>query len=318
MKLLLCGFGSIGRRHLRNAQTLLPAGATWTIVEPERSAWVSEPGVRFAASLEEAAGEHDVALVCSPTALHAAHIAAIADRVGAIFIEKPLAHDRAALEAIRATLSRRGIPVMVGCNYRFEAGLLEVRRLLVEGAVGRALSVRAEYGQWLPRWRPQQDYRLGYAARRATGGGIVLDRIHELDYVLWLAGPVTDVKAFHGKLSTLEIETEDTAEVLLRFASGAIGSVHVDYLQHEYVCALKIIGERGTIEWRFRPTVVRVVREDGAAQIAYEDATPDVNAMYVAELRHFFDCVRTGAPPTNGLDEAATTLETALAVLEAR
>ena len=256
MKVLVCGFGSIGRRHFTNAQPLL-RDASYTIVEPVRAAWIEGP--RFVANLADATGEFDVALICSPTALHAEQIEALADRVRAFFIEKPLAHDRAALARIRHALEGRTVTTMVGCNYRFEHGLNLVHDMLAHDVVGKPLSVRAEFGQWLPSWRPTTDYRQGYAARRETGGGIILDRIHELDYVMWLMGAPTKVLAMSGRLSALEISTEDTAEMLLRFVSGAIGSVHVDYLQREYVCGLKLVCERGTIEWRFKPSSVRVL-----------------------------------------------------------
>jgi len=203
------------------------------------------------------------------------------------------------------------------CNYRFEPGLLRVQALLADKALGAPLSVRAEFGQWLPSWRPTTDYRQGYAARRETGGGIILDRIHELDYVSWLFGHPSRVLAMAGKLSALEIETEDTAEILLRFPSGAIGSVHVDYLQRQYVCGMKVVCERGTIEWRFKPTSVRILDEKGAWETVLDDANPDVNAMYVAELAHFFACVERGESPINPVAEAARTQDTALTALEA-
>ena len=100
-------------------------------------------------------------------------------RARALFIEKPLAHDRAALAAIRRAIADRTVATMVGCNYRFEPGLVRVQELLAAGAIGKPLSCRAEFGQWLPSWRPATDYRKGYAARRETGGGIILDRIHD-------------------------------------------------------------------------------------------------------------------------------------------
>jgi len=313
VKLLLCGFGSIGRRHLANARSLRE-DLDVTVVEPERALWTSD--ARFVARLGEAAGDFDIAMICSPTSAHAADVEAIAGRARALFIEKPLAHDRDGLAAIRRVLADRDATTMVGANYRFEPGLLRVRELLASVAIGKPLSFRAEFGQWLPSWRPATDYRRGYAARRETGGGIILDRIHELDYVTWLFGAPTKLVAMAGKLGPLEIETEDTAEILLRFATGVIGSVHVDYLQREYVCGLKIVGERGTIEWRFKPTSVRVLGESGTWQTVLDDPTPDVNAMYVAELRHFFDAIEHGRAPMNGVAEAARTLELALAALE--
>ncbi len=312
MHLLMCGFGSIGRRHLTNARTIVPS-ATWTVVEPSRAAWRTD--AKFVADLAEVTEVADVAFVCSPTSLHGIQIEALVDRAKALFIEKPLAHDRAALATIQRALAGRRIPTMVGCNYRFEAGLVRVQALLAEGAIGKPLSARAEFGQWLPSWRPHTDYRQGYAARRATGGGVILDRIHELDYVTWLLGAPVEVKAVAGKLSTLEIETEDVAEILLRFPSGALANVHVDYLQREYVCMLKIIGERGTIEWRFRPTSVRVLRASGW-ETAFEDPAPDVNAMYVAELQHFFGALARGEQPINSVVEAARVLEVALEAME--
>jgi predicted dehydrogenase len=315
MKLLLCGFGSIGRRHFANARALI-GEASWTIVEPMRELWVTEPDVHFVAELGHVTGNFDVALVCSPTALHGNQLAALADRATAFFIEKPLAHDRSSLAAIRAAFAGRSAVTMVGCNYRFEPGLQRVADLVRAGTIGKPISARAEFGQWLPAWRPKTDYRQGYAARRETGGGVILDRIHELDYITWLFGTPTRVAAMSGKLSQLEIETEDTAEILLRFPSGMIGSVHVDYVRREYTCRLEVIGDRGSIEWRFRPTSVRVLRESGGWETAFEDPAPDVNAMYVAELGHFFDALARGTKPMNDVVEAAGTLELALAALE--
>ncbi|MEO8842373.1 MAG: Gfo/Idh/MocA family oxidoreductase [Kofleriaceae bacterium] len=317
MKILLCGFGSIGRRHFANARAMV-GNASWTVVEPMREAWVSEPDVTFVPDLAGVSGNFDVAFVCSPTALHGDQLVTLAGRAAAFFIEKPLAHDRSSLAAIRAAFDGRRAPTMVGCNYRFEPGLQRVAELLQSSTIGRIVSVRAEFGQWLPSWRPKADYRLGYAAKRETGGGVILDRIHELDYVTWLFGAPTRVEAMSGKLSQLEIETEDTAELLLRFPSGTIGSVHVDYIRREYLCRLEVTGDRGSIEWRFRPTSVRILRESGSWESAFEDPMPDVNAMYVAELRYFFDMLARGAKPMNDIAEAGATLEVALTALEQR
>jgi predicted dehydrogenase len=92
--------------------------------------------------------------------------------------------------------------------------------------------------------------------------------------------------------------------------------VHVDYLQREYLCTIKIVGERGSVDWRYKPTTVRLLGEAGGWQTVYEDAAPDVNAMYVAELRHFYDAVATGTAPINGLAEAVRTTDIALKALE--
>jgi predicted dehydrogenase len=303
MRLLLYGFGSIGQRHHRNFSGLTEAD--WTVLEPNRNLWRELPRTRFTDQLED--GMWDVALVCTPTHAHAEHALQAASRCKALFIEKPVAHELSRIpELLEAT---RDIPTMVGCNFRFERGLRAVKSLLDQQAIGKLISVRAEFGQWLPDWRPTADYRLGYATRRELGGGIILDRIHELDYLSWLMGRGVEVKAISGKLSDLEIATEDTAEIVMRFENGVIGSAHLDYVQREYTCTLKIVGQEGSIRWSFKPSHVELLTAATKRwEIRYEETSPDVNVMYVDEAKHFLDCLARGEPPMNGLREAAETL----------
>ena len=72
---------------------------------------------------------------------------------------------------------------------------------------------------------------------------------HPLDYVRWLVGEVTEVQALNGHVSPLEMDVEDVAEIGLRFASGAIGGVHVNYVQRPPVHRLEIVGTQGTLRW---------------------------------------------------------------------
>ena len=76
--------------------------------------------------------------------------------------------------------------------------------------------------------------------------------IHEIDYAHLLGGPVSRVVCFARRASSLEIETEDVAEILLEFQSGALGSVHVDYVQRSLERTCRVIGEDHcvTCAWR--------------------------------------------------------------------
>src|SRR5205807_10567443 len=112
---------------------------------------------------------------------------------------------------------RVGRTDIVGCNLRVLASLVLVERLVEEVRIGRTLAARAHCGYYLPFWRPGRDYREGYGARQATCGGIILDSIHEFDYLTWLLGWPREVFAYAGRVSSLEIDTEDNADVLLRF-----------------------------------------------------------------------------------------------------
>jgi len=62
---------------------------------------------------------------------------------------------------------------------------------------------------------------------------------------------------FSGRVSKLEIETEDTAAIIMRFISGTIGEVHLDYIQRVYSRTCHIIGDEGTIRWDYNTGEVR-------------------------------------------------------------
>ena len=80
------------------------------------------------------------------------------------------------------------------------------------------------------------------------GGGVLLTQCHSIDYLPWLVGGVEAVWGSLARLSDLEIDVEDTAEIGLRFESGALGSLHIDYAQQPPSHRLEISGSAGSLD----------------------------------------------------------------------
>ena len=76
----------------------------------------------------------------------------------------------------------------VVCNMRFHPAVAALRHALP--MIGKPLFAQAHYGNYLPDMRPGADYRTLYCASAAAGGGVILDAIHEIDYLIWLFGAV--------------------------------------------------------------------------------------------------------------------------------
>jgi len=93
--------------------------------------------------------------------------------------------------------------------------------------------------------------------QRELGDGAILDAIHEIDYIRWLLGEVAGTTCVAGKLSQLEIDTEDVAAILLRFETGAVEEIDLDYIQRAYRRTCQIIGEEGTLHWDYTAGEVR-------------------------------------------------------------
>ena len=297
MRFLVIGTGSIGERHCRNLVALGHAVLAWDDDPGRIMEAAALPGVAAAGSLEQAlATSPDGALICTPPASHVA-LSRRALAAGAhLFVEKPIAHVSDEVQKLIDEAERSARLLAVGFNLRFLPSLRRVKALLDDKRVGKVLAVRAEFGSYLPDWRPGRDYRENYAVRAAQGGGILLDAIHELDYLGWLFGEVAEVLCTAGHVSDLAGDTEDLAEVTLRFESGALAQAHLDYLQRVYRRNLQVIGATGVITWDYPTHTVAVLAPDAQPE-AMSAADGAANDMYVEELRHFIRCIEGRESP---------------------
>jgi len=311
---LVVGAGSIGRRHLGNLRKLGLTKLAACDPHPERLEYVaSEFQVECVPTLDAGLEvfRPDAVLVCTPP-VHHIEQALQALRAGAhVFIEKPLSDRLDDVEELRSEASKRGAVVQVGYNLRFHPPIQKLKQLVHESAVGKILWARVEAGSYLPDWRPWQDYRKSYTARREMGGGILLDGSHEIDYVTWLFGAPREVACMAEQVSRLEINVEDCATILLRFPDGTRADVHVDFIQRSYSRNCTLVGPEGKLQWDFVSNAVQIVRAKEPAETISFDC--EVNRMYLAELEHFLECMRTGALPRFGLEDAILTLRIALA-----
>lgn len=287
------GQGSIGTRH---AENLRADGLDVVTFDPR-----STTGATSAAT---ALSGVDVCIVASPTALHAEH-ALLAIGAGVpVLVEKPLAHDADAARAIERAAVASDVPVGVAMNLRFHPGVRAVREAAATiGAIHRA---DIFCGSWLPGWRPGTDYRQTYSARRDQGGGVLLDAIHEIDYALWILGPVRTVRATLARVSDLELDVEDAVVLVLGLASGALVTVTLDYLDRAYHRGARLVGGDGTVEWDWAAERVRVHRQDATATVP---AAGDAGPTYTAELRAFLAAVVAGEPPPVGVQDGIRALE---------
>ena len=289
---MVVGGGSIGSRHLRNLKTL--GIERMALVEPDasrRESIASEMGlVGFSQMSEGLAWAPDFVVVATPTHLHAPQALAVVRQGVPVFVEKPLSHNIDRLDEI-CSVARGGSISLVGCNMRFHPGPARVKQLIHEGHLGKILFERIHTGSYLPEWRPGSDYRSNYASKTATGGGCLLDCIHEIDLARWYLGEVASVFCCAGHLSSLEIETEDVASLICRHANGATSEIHLDYVQRTYERGCQIVGEQGSVFWDFNGKQVRWFNALSKAwKVFPQPESWEINQMYLDEMRHFLDC----------------------------
>jgi UDP-N-acetyl-2-amino-2-deoxyglucuronate dehydrogenase len=178
-------------------------------------------GVAAFGSYEAAAADPrvDGLLFCTPHALHRENVHLAAEHRKAVLLEKPIACTLEDADAMVAEARAAGVPFMVGENYHFAPAFVAVRRLLRTGAIGPVRQIVAA-----PRvFRRPGGWRR---ERGQSGGGLLIDSgVHFVHLFRDWAGPVAAVTAAAPPNLFPELEGEDTAFVLVRFRSGAVGTL---------------------------------------------------------------------------------------------
>lgn len=318
-EVLVVGAGSIGRTHLASLRALEPRRPVRLCrsghggpLEPELRALPIE--VDLAAAL---ARRPRAVIVANPTAHHLP-VALAALAAGChVLLEKPVAHALEGVADLQALAARASAHVLVGFQFRFHPGLHAIKRWLDEGALGEIVSARAHWGEWLPDWHPGEDYRRGYSARSDLGGGVVLTLCHPFDYLRFLLGEVVAVSAETARRSGLELDVEDTALATLRFASGALASVSLDYVERPPAHTLTLTGRAGVARWDTRDGGARLERAGRAAERVSPPAGFTRQDLFVDQMRHFLACVDGRARPSCPLEDGVAALRIALAAKRA-
>lgn len=283
------GFGSIATRHLKNVHTYLVSQGNSCTFDLYRSssgrplANELQPlitNIYLYADAIPADRRYDVVFVTNPTSMHYETVTRFAEHADAFFIEKPVFDSTKVDESIFKILESK--PSYVACPLRYNAVLQYVKGNV---DLSKVYSARAISSSYLPDWRPGQDYRQTYSAHKDLGGGVSIDLIHEWDYLTWLFGMPTECQPMIGKVSNLEIDSDDLAIYIGR-NENTVFELHLDYFGRQTIRTLDLFTEDDTIHCDLITGAVSYLK--GGKTIKLEN---ERNTYQMAEIVHFFDII---------------------------
>jgi predicted dehydrogenase len=251
-----------------------------------------------------------VVTVCVPSGLHAEVGVAAAAAGKHLVVEKPIDVTLGAADRLIGAARSAGVKLTVISQHRFDPGFAELRRLIDDGALGPLL-----LGEASTKWyRSQAYYDSGtWRGTWALDGGSLMNQgIHYVDLLLACMGPVAEVTAISAT-QTHQIEVEDVALALLRFRSGAVGTiVSSTSVVPGFPQRLEISGTGGTVVIEDGEIVGR-----GPASQAPGASTPDIGiASHVAQVADFIEAIERGREPSATAQDGRAALEVVLAVYE--
>jgi predicted dehydrogenase len=270
----------------------------------------------------------DGAIVATPNATHVeVGLACIARGVPAL-IEKPVSDDVDEARRLERAASDARVPLLVGHHRRHNPILRRARELVQSGRLGTPVAANALATFYKPDGYFDIEWR-----RRAGGGPVLINLIHDIDIMRFLLGEIVEVQALTSN-AVRGFEVEDTAAVLLRFANGALGTLAVSdcaaspwnwdlaageaaHYPRQQVNTHFLIGTDASLTlpqldvWAYR------AQKGWHEPLTVERSTPHAADPYHEQLRHFAAVIEREETPLCSIVDAARTLAATLAVKQA-
>lgn len=304
INILVCGYGSIGKRHAKNIKSL---GHDVIVVEPkEPNKTESSKLYRTYDTIDDAFNSEesiDIAVICSYTEQHITHAQACAMHdVKGIFVEKPLSHNKDGIITLKNICEEQNIKLMTGCNLLFSRGIQLIKTLLDNNSIGSPLSTQYYFGHGLKHWHPDTDYKTSYSA--GEHGGILRDDSHAINLVQYLYGNIIQSTGILHRSGELDISNEDIASHIHVTDKNVVCTITSEYLNHQYIRNMFIAGQTGNLQWE-----ISNISTDGNMEcsvyihtLTYEewrvfDCSEHINDMYLNEIKYFINTVRNNRTP---------------------
>lgn len=221
----IIGAGLIGPRHAKSVDASSEAKLLCLIdPRPEAQEVAETFGVPIFESIKRMVAEGfrpDAAIVCTPNSTHVAVSLELLKEGIHVLVEKPISIDLASGKQLIDAASEAGRHLLVGHHRRFNPYVAATKRALCSGAIGKSIAIS---GLWTtckpdPYFKPPTDWR----AKAESGGPILINLVHEVDILQYIMGPIVRVHA-EKTISQRGHDAEEGAAILLRFASGVVGT----------------------------------------------------------------------------------------------
>ncbi len=318
LKVGVIGAGSFGKNHVR----------VYSDLDNVELVAVADPDIKHLNKCKKAGAncyldykemlekeELDIVSLVVPTKLHHKLALEVINAGMNLFVEKPIASSVEEAKEIIDAAKRKGVKLSVGHIERFNPAIIELKKRLDAGELGRIYRVSVS--------------RLGPFPTRIRDVGVVVDlAVHDLDIVRYLVGE--DVESLYAKTEkNIHTSHEDIVTAILTFKDKTVCNLNIDWLTPAKVRKLYIAGEKGQF-------VVDYLKQNLSFQensflennISYSDIMRGVSVgrhilfniqkkePLCAELEHFIKCVEQDEQPLVSGEDATKALELALDLID--
>ena len=312
MKHLIIGLGSMGKRRIRNLHYLSEKDIVGFDISKERRKEAEDKyNIKTVSKLDM--DKADVIFICTPPNLHIEYELEAARKGKHFFCEASI-FTKGYKELIKLCKDKNFVAAP-SCTFRFVESIRKVKSLIDEEVIGKVCVVTYHMGQWLKDWHVNEDVLKFYVGQRETSATREMVPF-EFEWLTWIFGDINRLRGIRDKVSDLQVDIEDVCQTVFQFDSGVIGNMLIEVISRTPTRLLRVVGDKGTIEWDWSKELVRVYTvKDKKWKEYYEKEKPIIEEnycckenIYIDEVKHFLNAVR-------GEEEYMYSLEDDLKVL---
>jgi len=324
MRVGLIGTGAIAHKHAQAYRNIGFHIAACAASHPTRARnFADQYGCEPLETWQEVCSRLDVDYVdvCTFPDFRMPAVELCAERKKHVQVQKPIATDLETARRMVETARAAGILLNVVSQHRFDESAQFLKRAIDAGRLGKLLQADA-YVKW---YRSAEYYARPVKGTWAVegGGALINQGIHQVDLLLWLAGPVRRVFAEWQLGAAHRIESEDVVNAVLRYSSGATGVIQAaTAFRPGYPERLEFHGTRGSAAVIGDQLTAWDVEDDSGeppplARAAASGASEPMAISLAPFERQFLDfaeAIRTGREPLVSGEQGYRALELVTAI----
>src|SRR3989344_4164987 len=288
-KIIIIGFGSIGKRHYNNLRRL---GFKNVYAYDVNKKAITGEEIRTVKTIDyKTLARFDAAFICNPSNFHIRTALRCAKAGCHLFIEKPLSHNLAGVDKLQKLCRKNKLTVMVACNYLFHNGVRKMQSILRVGLYGKPI---------LSRTVCISPVHCKYILVMDFGSHIV-------NYLRSFLGNIKKGFIYKSKTSIFGIMGIEAATIIFEHANGISSAVSIDYVSKKRAHRVEVITNEGTLTIDFKDDSV-IFENENQSKVLYK-GRDDINKMYIDEVKHFIECINKRKNPLQDLKEGKRVVE---------
>ena len=308
-RIVIFGFGSIGRKYVRLIKKYFSDIEIFIISSGKINIY-EESNLINGYYLDHSKIKQinpDGVIIASPATQHLNDAFYCIDLKVPILIEKPISNNLKDVSNFKKKILEKKSKILIGYVLRYSINSNLFKQNISNHNLGNLLFARVNCSSYLPSWRPYQDYRRTVSASSKYGGGVLLELSHEIDYANWFFGPFLEVQAVLKNSGTLDIDVEDTADLILTNSKGMNVTIHLDFCSRFPIRECKLHGSKGTMNLDFLDKSLEIVNPK--LETLFSNKEDDSENMFVNQLTYFLKGVFHEDFIINNVDDGIETLK---------